>query len=882
VANPTVGRTLGHYRIESKLGEGGMGVVWKARDTHLDRFVALKVLPAEKIDDPDRKRRFVQEAKAASALNHPNIITVYDISRTGPEDDATDFIAMEFVNGKTLDQLIPRKGLRLEEALKYAIQAADALAAAHINGIVHRDLKPGNVMVNESGLIKVLDFGLAKLTERRAPSEFTQTATLLEAPKTDTGLIVGTVSYMSPEQAEGKNVDARSDIFSFGALLYEMLTGRRAFQGDSSMSVLAAILKGEPEPVEKITPEIPHEVRRVLQRCLRKEPGRRMQSMMDVKLALEEIKEDWESGAVAARATRPARRWRKRVAVAAAILLIAVAGAGIWLLRNKWAPTATLQAVPLTTYSGYEMPPSISPDGKQVAFSWDGENHHNFDIYVKLIGPGRPLPLTRDPADDWAPSWSPEGATIAFLRREGSKAKVMLVPALGGVEREIAEVFAPPFHTSLTSVASTTWSPDGRWLVTSASASADGVTALWLLSVDSGEKRQLTTPPATAYGDLYPAFSPDGRTVAFVRNSASSTGDLYVLPITSKLDGNGDPRRLTNENRTIVGTCWTADGTAIVYSSNRGGPQALWQIPISGSPPSRRLTVGQNGMLPSISQRGNRLIYSESIIDSNLWRINLQAPDEAAIQIFSSTRAELNPAYSPDGRLVAFESSSSGNGEVWVSDADGANAFQLVDMGRSGSPRWSPDGQRIAFDSNAGGNWQIYAVNARGGRPERMTNTAASDVRPSWSHDGKWIYFGSNRSGVWQIWKMPARGGPAEQVTRNGGYTPFESPDGNTIFYTKNASNLCALWKVAANGGGETQVLDAINFHQFAVSRGGIHFISWPQLGYLSFLTGKSKTILTLQKRTISGLSVSPDEHWLLYTQVDQGGSDLMLVEKFR
>jgi serine/threonine protein kinase len=263
LTEPIVGHSLGHYRIESKLGEGGMGVVWKARDMHLDRFVALKVLPAEKLADPDRRRRFVQEAKAASALNHPNIITIYDISQTGPEQhasdfiamEASDFIAMELVNGKALDQLIPRKGLRLNEALKYAIQVADALAAAHAAGIVHRDLKPGNVMVNENGLIKVLDFGLAKLTEYGASSEFTSTETIAEAPKTDKGLIVGTVSYMSPEQAEGKSVDARSDIFSFGTLLYEMLTGRRAFQSDSKMSTLAAILNREPEPIEKIAPD---------------------------------------------------------------------------------------------------------------------------------------------------------------------------------------------------------------------------------------------------------------------------------------------------------------------------------------------------------------------------------------------------------------------------------------------------------------------------------------------------------------------------------------------------------------------------------------------------------------------------------------------------
>jgi Tol biopolymer transport system component/tRNA A-37 threonylcarbamoyl transferase component Bud32 len=877
VADPAVGHTLGHFRIESKLGEGGMGVVWKARDMRLDRPVALKVLRAEKLGDPDRRRRFVQEAKAASALNHPNIITIYDIGRTGPEEDAPDFIAMELVNGKALDQLIPRKGLRLNEALKYAIQIADALAAAHAAGIVHRDLKPGNVMVNENGLIKVLDFGLSKLTEHGASSEFTPTETIAEAPKTDKGLIVGTVPYMSPEQAEGKNVDTRSDIFSFGALLYEMPTGRRAFQGDSKMSTLAAILNLEPEPIEKMAPEIPREVSRIVQRCLRKDPGRRMHSMVDVKLALEEVKEESESGALAAPAARPMERRRDRAA-AAAILLIGTAGAGIWFLRDKLTAPAALQAVPLTSYAGYESWPSISPDGKQVAFSWDGGSQGNFDIYVKVIGSGGPLRLTSHPAEDLAPSWSPDGTSIAFLRYEGGKEKLMLIPVLGGPEREIAELVAPIGLSRI--ILATNWSPDGRWLVTSAKKSADEVAALWVISPESGEKRQITTPPTNYWGDFYPSFSPDGRTLAFVRFSAAQSGDVYVLPVTPTLNANGEPRRLTNESRLMIGIAWTANGTGIVFSSNRGGTQALWRVAVSGSP-SRRLSVGENGRFPAISARANRLVYTQSIADTNIWRINLQDPSDAT-PLLTSTRADSNPSYSPDGRRVAFESSRSGNQEVWVADADGSNAVQLVDLGRSGSPRWSPDGHRIAFDSNVVGNWQIYAVSAQGGHPERMTKSAANESRPSWSHDGKWIYFGSNRSGVSQVWKMPAGGGPAEQLTRNGGENPFESPDSRTIYYLKNGSNPSPLWKVPAEKGEESQVLDSVNFSQFAVSSGGIYFLSWPRLQYLDFSTGRAKTILTLHKQASLGLCISKDEHWLLYPQVDQGGSDLMLVENFR
>jgi serine/threonine protein kinase len=323
------GRTLLHYTIVEKLGEGGMGVVWKARDTHLDRFVAVKVLPADKVADAERLRRFVQEAKAASALNHPNIIHIYDIAET----DGEPFIAMEYVAGKTLREMIGRKGMQLNEVLKYAVQIADALARAHSAGIIHRDLKPSNIMVDDHGLVKVLDFGLAKLTER-VTGEFGETATICsdERPSTAGGTIVGTVAYMSPEQAEGKPVDTRSDIFSFGAVLYEMVTGQHAFRGGSKLSTLSAILKDEPKPVTSVVPDVPRDLEKIISHCLRKDPGRRFQHMDDVKTLLEELKEESESGKLqpAAAATRgKSRQWW---AIGGMIVLL-LAAFGAWLFR---------------------------------------------------------------------------------------------------------------------------------------------------------------------------------------------------------------------------------------------------------------------------------------------------------------------------------------------------------------------------------------------------------------------------------------------------------------------------------------------------------------------------------------------------------------------
>src|SRR4029453_17515444 len=281
-----IGQTLGHYRIESKLGEGGMGVVYKVRDTRLERSVAIKGLPPEKVADPGRKQRFIQEARAASALNHPNIITIHDIN----SESGVDFMVMEYVEGQTLSELIPSKGMRAAQALKYAVQMADALAKAHTAGIVHRDLKPSNVMIPEEGRVKILDFGIAKLTEAAESSPDAPTVTARQL--TEEGAVVGTTAYMSPEQAEGSRLDGRSDVFSFGSVLYEMVTGQRPFGGNSRLSVLSKILNEDPKPPSQQTPAIPPELDKIVLRCLRKDPARRYQTMADLKVALEDVDEE--------------------------------------------------------------------------------------------------------------------------------------------------------------------------------------------------------------------------------------------------------------------------------------------------------------------------------------------------------------------------------------------------------------------------------------------------------------------------------------------------------------------------------------------------------------------------------------------------------------
>ncbi|MCX6573476.1 MAG: protein kinase, partial [Candidatus Aminicenantes bacterium] len=408
------GRTLLHYRITEKIGEGGMGAVYKAVDTHLDRPVAIKVLPPDRVADLERRQRFVQEAKAASALRHPNIVVIHDIAAGG----GRDFIVMELVEGHSLDTLIGRKGLKLGQALGIAVQIADGLAKAHAAGIVHRDIKPTNIMVTPDGLVKILDFGLAKLSEAGPDEGAGPTMTMApdQKPRTEEGYVVGTAAYMSPEQAEGKNVDARSDIFSFGAVLYEMLTGRKAFGRESGIKSLAAVLNEDPPPASAVNEAVPAEIERVLNRCLRKDPQRRWQTMSDLKVALQDLKEDSESGKLAAPVVTTGRKKKRSAFFTAALSVLALAAAAIALKLLILKPKGPVEyeIAPLTFDSGMTAFPTVSPDGKQIAFVSNRDGSTNLAV-MNLDGTGyREITLYANGEQVYNPSWSPSGDRIVF------------------------------------------------------------------------------------------------------------------------------------------------------------------------------------------------------------------------------------------------------------------------------------------------------------------------------------------------------------------------------------------------------------------------------------------------------------------------------------
>jgi eukaryotic-like serine/threonine-protein kinase len=887
-AQPLTGRQVGHYQILSRLGEGGMGIVYKARDTLLSRTVALKVLPSELVNDPERKRRFVQEAKAASSLNHPNIVTVYDIVG----EDGVDFIVMEYVAGETLAEILARRRLALDDALRYAVQIASALAAAHGAGVIHRDLKPGNIMVDGQGVVKVVDFGLAKLSARKefgklSDTQSTQTNT---AFGTEEGTIVGTVAYMSPEQAEGKPVDGRSDIFSFGALLYELATRRRAFQADSSLAILTAILREDPKPASSVARGIPPELDRIVERCLRKDPERRFQSAADLKVTLEDLRGETRQRKPAVQVASPVRRslWLAGLAV-----MLAVAGLAVWVMRSPRTPAQqALRITPITSYPGHERNPSFSPDGTQVVFSWDGVSQDNFDIYIKLMRSESQVRLTKDPNKDVSPVWSPDGRWIAFLRQvTPERALLLLIPPIGGREKQLGEIRDPSLdgwrHRSLA------WSPDSQWVV-APSGSFPGL-GLHAFSLESGKTHRLTTSSESQFSDRTPAFSPDGKTLVFARFSSSEISELYLLSLSRDLTPTGELVRLTFESRRTFAPAWSFDGSQIVFVSGHQHHPSLYRLSFPGLTRMELLPIGSRGAYlydPALSSRGD-LAYSERISDVNIWGFELSGSEKKAgapTPLSSSTFLDHMPQFSPDGKKIAFVSYRSGDAEIWVCDADGSNPFQLTSFGGPDCShlRWSPDGREIAFFSTQAGQREIYAIDLAKGKTRRLTISPANDEHPSWSQDGKWIYFGSNRNGESRVWKMPSAGGDALQVTNEGGTSPLESPDGREVYLLRGEGDSQSLWKTPVDGGGRAiQVLDSVYRANYAVAKDGIYFIAQSSEGrvavhFLNFSSGKTSQLATIPKTTQFGFSVSPDERRILYAQVDRDGSDLMLVENFR
>jgi Tol biopolymer transport system component/DNA-binding winged helix-turn-helix (wHTH) protein len=594
-------------------------------------------------------------------------------------------------------------------------------------------------------------------------------------------------------------------------------------------------------------------------------------------------------------------RW---VAGALAGVVAAAVVAG-WILRQERdSPAPPLTATPLTSYQGLELHPSFSPDGNQVAFAWNGEKRDNLDIHVKLVGSDGLRRLTQDPARDFRPAWSPDGRFIAFLREEpGGNAGVIVVPAIGGLERKVAVVYPGPFGRYARRPC-LEWTADSLSLFTTDRDSPEQPSALVAISIDSGRKRRLTSPPETYSGDLAASLSPDGRTLAFSRAESGNFGALCLLRVSRSGVAEGEPNCFSTADMPFDGIRalrWLPGGRDILFSSPflDAGPTGLWRMAAPGPAGldrnAQRLPLpSDNCNDPDVSRDGRRLAYSGAIMNSDIWRLELSGasarrpgrlPQE---RLISSTWRDGNGQYSPNGEKIAFISSRSGYLAVWVANGDGSGATQLtrLDAPLTGWPRWSPDGTRIVFDSIASGQFDIYVINADGGGLRRLTKNGGNSGTPSWSRDGQWIYFAHRRSGSRQIFKMPAAGGEAIQLTKGGGSAPMEAPDGKFVYYTKSLSGATSIWRIPTAGGEETEVVGPAWPLHFTVGRSGVYFVapdgSSSSIRFFSFETGEVTTVTPVDGSAQTGLSLSPDGRYLLYSFSELANSDLMLVENFR
>src|SRR5262245_33591072 len=572
-------------------------------------------------------------------------------------------------------------------------------------------------------------------------------------------------------------------------------------------------------------------------------------------------------------------------------LLVTVGGLLGWYFRPEGAAPVGL-AVPLTSYPGFERNPALSPDGNQVAFSWDGEKQDNFDIYIKVIGSSSHLRLTTNPAEDLSPVWSPDGRTIAFLRRlNRDRNELMLIPALGGTERKLTETLLVDYtNERLHSLA---WSPDGHWLAVSHREGNDLAESLFLVSARTGEKRRVTSPLPNFSGDFKPAFSPDGRTLVFSGLRGVRGGELYLLTLREDYEPAGEVRRLQTGEGFAENPVWARDGLHILYIATpidkmSEAQKELRMIAVSGGGKPERLTPIE-GDITEISL-GCHLVYTRSAGDLDICRAEIPPPGGQAARprlFISSTRVDNQPRYSPDGKKIAFNSTRSGAREIWIADADGSNAFQLTSFGapRVAYKAWSPASQRIVFHARPEGQADLFIIPAGGGAPKRLTTDPADDVCPSFSHDGRWIYFTSRRTGQVEVWKMPAEGGDAVQITTEGGRMPFESPDGKTLYFTR-LSREKGVWKVPVQGGEASQVTGPVNdIFSYVGAAEGIFYSAPPDsrrqglIQFLSFSTGRSRTVVVTDRPIAEGLSLSPDKRFLVFAQSNQVGSDLMLIE---
>lgn len=862
----SVGLQLGPYQLVSAVGAGGMGEVWKGRDTRLNRTVAIK------ISQQQFSERFESEAHSIAALNHPNICALYDI---GP-----DYLVMEYVDGSPLTHV---QGIR--KLLDIALQIADGMAAAHAAGIVHRDLKPDNVLLTRDGHVKILDFGLAKHESPATSVDSDQNPT---ASITRPGVVMGTVAYMSPEQARGLPLDERSDQFSFGVMIYELASGKRPFQGASSVQTMSAIIETDPEPLPA---SVPAPLRWIVERCLAKEPSGRYESTCDLYRDLSSLR-DHISEAV--QVSPPVRHRRRRLvfSVIGTLGLIVAGALCFWLgLRINSGPQA-LVSVPFTSSGGIVQNPSFSPDGSQVVFAWNGPRQTTFNLYVKLIGSNDTLRLTNDASDEGSPAWSPDGKHIAFVRGLGNgKCAVLLTSPLGGAERKLTEIRAtdvsPEGHSLLA------WTPDSRYLAVPDGPSVDVAQGLYLVSVDSADRKPLTMlsqaeRKAGGY-DLDPAFSPDGNRLAFVREKGLFSSRALWIQLGPGYVPAGVPREVRTSGLLNFSPLWTSSGQ-IVFSSGVLYSLRLYGAARLDEPATPLGDVLTSGGL-ALNNKTGRLMFSSGDLIQNLVQFPLTGAGEVAHSpepLTATTGSDAFPLYSPDGKSVAFDSQRHGEYGIWTIQTQATTGAELTSSRDAtlGLGDWAPDGMSILFFATTTHSWwQLFRVAVDTRRVTQLTNGAAHSVFPTSSKDGKWIYFSSTRSGQTWLYRMPSSGGSATVVVPRSVVNAHESPDGQWLYFADWLRG--GLSRMPVSGGKIERIIDQISDPiGYTVNARGVYY--WAgnflhiKLRFHDIESHRDTLVFQPAIPASAHLTISPDGRYLCYPQIERNSQELMLIENFR
>jgi serine/threonine protein kinase/Tol biopolymer transport system component len=795
------GSSISHYRLLSLVGAGGMGEVYKAQDTVLERTIALKILPPELVRDDERVRRFMQEAKSASSLSHPHIITVHEIGSATvrplgepdaaePEETSVHYIAMEFVDGVTLRQKIHEEKVDLRILLGYLAQAAEGLAKAHTAGIVHRDLKPDNIMISRDGYAKVLDFGLAKLTEAGIPAT-PPTTDLTAAPGSPTraGAVLGTVGYMSPEQVQSKAVDQRSDIFSFGCILYEAATGERPFQGDTDIEVLHKILREKPPAVDQLNPAVPAELRRLVRRCLAKDPEQRYQSMKDLAIELNDLAEEYDqlspasspssSTAEVAPVVGPGRRFRIGAVVTGAVVLGAIlAGAyflGQW--RSRPAAPAAFESVRFTslTASGNVRAAAISPDGKVVVQAVEEAGKQSLRVRqvatgsdVEIVSPGTPF---------GGIALTPDGNYVYFTRSERDVRLYSLlyqVPVLGGPPRKlIFDVDTP-----------VTFAPDGARIAFVRGYPDDNASAVLIAAADgTGEQKIAERKGEESYELSVLAWSPGGETIAAVANSVTGGAHQVLVAIDAK---SGMDRPLgTQRWAEVNGLAWLPDGRGLLVtaSTEESRPNhQIWHLAYPGGDVHRITNDLNNYQGVSLAADARSLVTVQTSFSSSLWLAPAKDAERARNLARERTEFVDQITWGRSGMIV-FLANRAGSIDLWTCTADGSEQKRLTtESQRYFTPLPSSDGRFILCTSDrVGGVPHVFRLDPDGGNPTQITNGTGENVTDL-SPDDRWIlYF--DRGEERFLWKEPLAGGERIAVVKSPRGGGRFSPNGKYIAY---------------------------------------------------------------------------------------------------